>query len=152
MDKNVQIHEKTNEGTEYNIYPISKAKNIQVDRTKNQNLPANAENVADVVENLGTLAFQDSLTLPPASTETYGLAKLSEDTTDESNTETAATTSAVSKVSSQVNTLNGEVVKNSGDQNVNGMKTFEDGIIIGSAKITSDVDSLGTKVVTLDII
>ena len=144
--KRIQIFAFQGEN-KFPINPITDAKNVRVE-TDNVNLPTGTSNVQDVVRSLGALAFEDDIDIPEASTEGYGLALLSDDISDTSETgsNTAATTKAVSQVSV-------ESVKVSGDQVVEGVKSFKDGIQIGNAKLTyTENAEEGVDVLTVDFV
>jgi hypothetical protein len=144
--KTIQIFAFQGEN-KFPINPITNAKNVKVE-TDNVNLPEGTSNVQDVVRSLGALAFEDDIDIPEASTESYGLAMLSDDINDVSETgsSTAATTKAVSQVSV-------ESVKVTGDQDVEGNKSFKDGIQVGNAKLTyTENAEEGTDVLTVDFV
>lgn len=130
--------------TKHLLKPITDAKNVKV---TGENLPTGTSNVEDVMHSLGALAFEDGIEIPEASTEGYGLVLLSDDYDDPyAMTNTAATTKAVSNVSA-------ESVKVSGDQTIEGMKTFKDGLTIGKAKLTyTESIEDGVDELTLDFI
>lgn len=144
--KTIQIFAFQGEN-KFPINPITNAKNVKVE-TDNGNLPAGVSNVQDVVRSLGALAFEDDIEIPEASTEGYGLALLSDEISDTSETgsSTAATTKAVSQVSV-------ESVKVTGDQEVEGNKSFKDGLQVGNAKLTyTENAEEGVDVLTVDFI
>lgn len=145
QNKNIQMYEVQGEN-KVPLNPITDAKNVKV--TGKDNLPIGTSNLEDVVGSLGALAFEDSIEIPEASTQAYGLALLSDDIFDDPETaqQTAATTKAVSQVSV-------ESVKVSGDQTVTGVKSFTDGIVIGNAKLTYNENiEPGVDELTVDFI
>lgn len=142
---NVQFNSASENGTMEKLFPVSKAKNILVDPVGN-NVPDTAENMEDVINELGTLAFQDSIDIPVASTEVYGLTKLSSETNDETANDTAATTAALSKVAAQC------ISKDAENQKIDGELAVES-LTVGNAKLTTSTDQeSGDKVLTVDLL
>ena len=142
---NVQLNSASENGTMEKLFPVSKAENILVNPIGN-NVPDTAENMKDVIENLGTLAFEDSIDIPVASEDGYGLTKLSSVTNDEEATDTAATTAALSKVAAQC------ISKNEESQQINGELSV-DSLTVGNAKLTTSTDQeSGDKVLTVDLL
>ena len=137
----VQMNKVTN-GTSEEIYPITVDEDVEV--TPVNKVPSDAKNLSDVLKAMGALAFKDSINIPSATTEAYGLTKLSNDTNSDS-TAAAATPKAVSDV-------NKSAVKTAGDQTVFGMKTFSDGITIGNMKVTYEKTAADDDVITFDLI
>lgn len=143
--KMIRMHEIDKNKNKIPMVPVTNARAVNIDST---NVPEGVTNLEDLVDNLGELAFADEITIPQADTSgTVGLTKLSnvtDDTTDESS---AATTAAVSLVANNVKTVSEEAVKKTGDEDVNGMKSFTEGAVIANTKITSEVSTDGVFIV-----
>ena len=126
-----------------NVLPVSIANDVQLDRTDNTNIPVTVTNLQELANALGALAFLNSI--PDASTSSSGLVTLSNVTDDTTTETTAATTKAVSEVAAVAN----GAVQNTGDEDIEGVKTFSNGVMIGTnTKITSETDTKGNTVTT----
>lgn len=137
----IQMNKVTN-GVSEEVYPITMDEDVEVKPVNK--IPAEARVLSDVLKAMGSLAFKDSINIPSATTEAYGLTKLSNDINSDS-VETAATAKAVSDV-------NKSAVKTAGEQTVSGMKTFSDGITVGNMKISYERNAADDDVVTFDLI
>lgn len=139
--QHVIIHETDRTGILKKIYPQNEASDVQVSPT--EKMPAGVSTAKDVFDNMGSLAFKDSITIPESTVDGYGVVKLSNETnntTAEAET-TAATTKAVSTVSE-------ESVKKNGDETINGIKTFENGLKVGGVSL---VYSEAEKTLTIGV-
>lgn len=142
---NVQLNSASENGTMEKLFPVTKPENVLVNPVGN-NVPDTAENMQDVIDELGTLAFQDSIDIPVATTEGYGLTKLSSATDDETADDTAATTAALSKIAAQCISKDAETQKIEGELAV-------ESLTVGNAKLTTSTDQeSGDKVLTVDLL
>ena len=115
-------------------------KNISLTGT-NAKLPSGSKTVGDIMNNLGTLAFADNISIPLASSEQAGVVVLSSETTNTNDETKAATIKAVGDV-------NNSAVHKTGDEHITGTKNFSDGIIVGgNLKITTKTDESGNTTV-----
>lgn len=142
----IQMKQRDNNGVNNNMYPNTKAANVSI-ATNNPALPTNSSTVEDVVAELGDLAFEDSIVIPDASTSTAGVVQLSNTTNDTATESTAATTKALGEV-------NRDTVHKSGEESINGLKTFNAPIVVnGDLKISSTYDSTAdVKTVTFQFL
>ena len=137
---NVQIKRRDSKGNIVELNPISKDKNISLTGT-NAKLPTGSKTVGDIMNNLGTLAFADNISIPLASSEQAGVVVLSSETTNTNDETKAATIKAVGDV-------NNSAVHKTGDEHITGTKNFSDGIIVGgNLKITTKTDESGNTTV-----
>ena len=137
---NVQIKRRDSKGNVVELNPISKDKNISLTGT-NAKLPTGSKTVGDIMNNLGTLAFADNISIPLASSEQAGVVVLSSETTNTNDETKAATIKAVGDV-------NNSAVHKTGDEHITGSKNFSDGIIVGgNLKITTKTDESGNTTV-----
>ena len=137
---NVQIKRRDSKGNVVELNPISKDKNISLTGT-NAKLPTGSKTVGDIMNNLGTLAFADNISIPLASSEQAGVVVLSSETTNTNDETKAATIKAVGDV-------NNSAVHKTGDEHITGTKNFSDGIIVGgNLKITTKTDESGNTTV-----
>lgn len=137
---NVQIKRRDSKGNIVELNPISKDKNISLTGT-NAKLPTGSKTVGDIMNNLGTLAFADNISIPLASSEQAGVVVLSSETTNTNDETKAATIKAVGDV-------NNSAVHKTGDEHITGSKNFSDGIIVGgNLKITTKTDESGNTTV-----
>ena len=137
---NVQIKRRDSKGNVVELNPISKDKNISLTGT-NAKLPSGSKTVGDIMDNLGTLAFADNISIPLASSEQAGVVVLSSETTNTNDETKAATIKAVGDV-------NNSAVHKTGDEHITGTKNFSDGIIVGgNLKITTKTDESGNTTV-----
>lgn len=137
---NVQIKRRDSKGNVVELNPISKDKNISLTGT-NAKLPSGSKTVGDIMNNLGTLAFADNISIPLASSEQAGVVVLSSETTNTNDETKAATIKAVGDV-------NNSAVHKTGDEHITGTKNFSDGIIVGgNLKITTKTDESGNTTV-----
>ena len=136
----VQIKRRDSNGNVVELNPISKDKNISLTGT-NAKLPSGSKTVGDIIDNLGTLAFADNISIPLASSEQAGVVVLSSETTNTNDETKAATIKAVGDV-------NNSAVHKTGDEHITGTKNFSDGIIVGgNLKITTKTDESGNTTV-----
>lgn len=118
-----------------NIYPQNRAVDVLID-SDNESLPTGTTNLSHVIDNLGDLAFEDSISIPDATTSVAGVVQLSASTNDTTTATTAATTSAVG-------TVNANAVHVSGDETINGIKTFTGPVVVNNnIRISSNYDSV----------
>lgn len=135
----VQLNCKEDDGVLHKVYPYTVADDVTF-ATNNENLPAGATTLEDILANLGTLAFQSSLNLPVASTSAAGVTILSHAT---NNVTDAA--KSVSATSYALGMVNAGAVHTTGDESIGGVKTFTNDTIFGNFKLVSEVDSSGNK-------
>ena len=126
--------------TDDTIYPVTEDSVVNL-TSNNSKLPEGVENLRDIVDELGKLAFEDTVVIPAGTTTVPGVVELSNTTNDTTETTKAATVKAVSEV-------NANAVHTSGDEIVAGTKNFTDGIIrIDGVQIeydsTEDVLTIG---------
>lgn len=103
------------------LYPETNDESVQVE-SNNASLPTGINTVRDLIDNLGALAFEDSIEINAASITVPGLVQLSNETNDTTIENEAATVKAVSEV-------NGSAVHINGDEEVIGVKNFSSGTI-----------------------
>lgn len=139
---NIQLNTNNENGEMEPLYPITKANNVKIE--PKGNVPETAKTMEDVVGSLGTLAFEDSIDIPVADTEQYGLTKLSDVTNDETATDTAASTAALSKVAAE------SIKSTEANQEINGELSV-DSLVVGGARLTTSIDESGNAVLTVDI-
>lgn len=136
----IQMKVVNDEGDTINMLPVADAKDVII-TTEGTEIPSSATSLQDVLDLLGKLAFKDEI--DEASLIKSGIVTLSNSITDTSVENKAATTKAVSLVN-----INAVHIVN--DEDVNGVKTFKDGININnSGTLTGEVDSQGNKTIYL---
>lgn len=118
---NVVLHKKT--GDSYDtLLPLTNDKRITITSSSSK-IPENINSLEELIDALGSLAFEDYVALNVSDETSYGLVKLTN--SDSEATDTAPTAkllhdSMAAKVSM------------SGAETINGVKTFADGIKIGN--------------------
>lgn len=114
----VRMHAIKGDKSQVDIYPKNTPTDVLLG---NEDVPKlkdiELKNLDDVLGHMGDLAFKDTNELDKGTSEDYGVVKL----TDETNTDTANT--ALSAAGAKK--LNTEVVHKSGDEDIKGVKTFE---------------------------
>lgn len=139
---NVQINHKDGQGNSIPINPLTKAKNVTIETTNNQ-IPSTAKTVGDIIDNLGSLAFANDIEIPDASISAPGVVTLSSETDNLTDETKAATLKAVGEV-------NASAIHNTGNEEISGVKTFNDSIVVGgNIKISTKTDE-ETGEVTVD--
>jgi hypothetical protein len=92
-------------------------------------LPANINTLEDLISALGSLAFEDYVALNVSDENNYGLVKISN--TDSTNTDTVPS-------SSYIHTALSNKVGTTGNESIAGVKNFTNGIQIAGQNITYD--------------
>ena len=139
---NVQIQHKNSDGNSIPINPLTKSKNVSLE-TSNTHIPSTAKTVGDVIDNLGSLAFANDIEIPDATTSAPGVVTLSSEIDNITDETKAATTKAVGDV-------NASAVHKTGDEEINGIKTFNESIVVGGNLKISAVKNQETGEVTVD--
>ena len=130
MAFNVQMRIVDENGIPKDMDPCTKSANVSID-TDNVNIPQGVETVADLMDELGLLAFADNIDIPTANSTRYGVTKVKSNYTEQGAD--IDTTSALSIAGASA--LDNSVVHNTGNENISGVKTFEDGIIISGIRL-----------------
>ena len=138
----VQIQHKNVNGQSIPINPLTTGKNVSVN-TSNINVPDSVKTVGDVIDNLGSLAFANDIEIPDATTSAPGVVTLSSEIDNITDETKAATTKAVGDV-------NASAVHKTGDEEINGIKTFNESIVVGGNLKISAVKNQETGEVTVD--
>lgn len=131
----ITMNYKDSNGNVIPMYPKTKDTRIIVS-SNNGNIPSGISTIGDLLDNLGSLAFENSISIPTATTSVAGVTTLSNVTNDTSAAAevTAATTKAVSAV-------NASAVHLTGNEDISGLKNFADGIILQDRiKLTVEID------------
>lgn len=139
---NIQLNTNNENGEMEPLYPVTKQENVKIEAVGN--VPSTAKNMKDVMESFGTLAFEDSIDIPVASTEQYGVTKLSDETNNPEATDTAASTAALSKVAAEA------IKSSSPNQEINGNLAVES-LSVDGASLSKSIDADGNEVLTLNI-
>lgn len=127
-----------------NLLPVSVAEDVKLDASGNSSVDIKIENLQQLVNALGKLAFLDAI--PESSTEEAGIVQLSNKTDDKTATSTAATTAAVSEVAEVAN----GAVQITGDEDVDGVKNFSNGITLAKdTRLVSETDEAGNVTMTI---
>jgi len=140
----VQLHCLDGQGNTHTLYAFNKDDTVLID-SNNPSLPSGTSVLSDIIDNLGTLAFQSSINLPIASTSQTGVVRLNNSVND---TGTGSDTTAATTLA--VGTLNNSVVHNTTNETVGGVKSFTDGVDVGFATMRSNTVD-GDKIVTFSI-
>lgn len=122
------------------LYPTNTSNDVQIDVTGNSNIPSTQEDpittLDDLINSLGSLAFEDAVALKVGSDTEYGLVRMT-DTLSNTGEDVVPTSAAV-------NTGLAGKVSNTGDETVAGVKTFSSTVVcnttvqIAGIKITRD--------------
>ena len=139
---NVQIQHKNVNGQSIPVNPLTTGKNVSVD-TSNTNVPDTVKTVGDVIDNLGSLAFANDIEIPNATTSAPGVVTLSSEIDNITDETKAATAKAVGDV-------NASAVHKSGNEEIDGVKTFNESIVVGGNLKISAVKNQETGEVTVD--
>ena len=111
------------------MYPKNNDTRVEI-TSASQKLPDNITTLDELIDALGSLAFEDYVALNVSDETNYGLVKMSN--ADSEATDTVPTSKFVH------DSLAGKVSK-TGDETISGVKTFADGIKVGnSATIVYD--------------
>ena len=111
------------------MYPQTNDTRVEI-TSASQKLPDNITTLDELIDALGSLAFEDYVALNVSDETNYGLVKMSN--TDSEATDTVPTSKFVH------DGFAGKVSK-TGDETISGIKTFTDGIKVGnSATIVYD--------------
>ena len=133
--KNVRIRQLDGSGDTIIIYPQTLDTNIIID-SNNPELPSGVASLSSLVDNIGGLAFEDSVGTNITTGDDYTALRITDDPT-ENDSDVVASSKAVSAVDSAS-------VKITNNQEVGGVKAFSDGINIGGAvssgSVTGGVD------------
>ena len=105
------------------MHPATTTGNVTF-TSEHQNIPSGIDDLDELIDNLGTLAFEDGITIPNAGTDTFGVVKLKATYNNVSDTESALSVAGATA-------LNQSVVHTTGNETISGMKNFQDGVIIG---------------------
>lgn len=132
---NIRIHQ-INGDDDVIMYPQTLDTNILVD-TSNPNVPSSVTSVNELVSDLGGLAFEDNVAVNVDTSTEYGVIRATDDPTA-NDSDLMATSKAVSAV-------NSSAVKITSNQEVDGVKAFNDGINIGGT-VSSGTVSGGVNV------
>ncbi len=128
---NIRIHQLVG-NDDVILYPQTLDTNILID-TSNPSIPSGTSSVQQLVDELGGLAFEDTLGTNIDTGTTYAALRTSDDPT-KNDSDIVASSKAVS-------TVNNSVVHITNDESVNGVKAFGDGINIGGAvQVTEEED------------
>lgn len=125
---NIRMHKKVG-NDDLIMYPQTLDTNILVD-TSNPSIPSSVNNIYDLVEGLGGLAFEDNLAVNVDTETEYAVLRITDDPT-QSDSDLVASAAAV-------NAVNNSTVKLDTDQEVGGTKAFTDGINIGGTITTEE--------------
>ena len=128
--KNVRIREMDNSGDTIIIYPQTLDTNIIVD-TNNPSVPSTVSSLNALIDNIGGLAFEDSVGTNVTTGDEYAALRISDDPT-ENDSDVIASSKALSAVDSAA-------VKTTTNQEVSGVKAFADGVNIGGAVVSDHV-------------
>lgn len=134
--KNVRIRQIDNSGDEIIIYPQTLDTNIIVD-ANNPALPSGTTSLSSLIDNIGGLAFEDSVGTNISTGNDYTALRISDNPTEDDSNVVAS-----SKALSTVDALS---VKITTDQGVEGIKAFTDGINIGGELVKSSTPAPTTN-------
>ena len=112
--------------------PSTTAGDVNIDTSFNPDLPEGAENVQDIVDCLGELAFLTEL--PEASTSEAGIVELVDNASSTSSTK-APTANALKGV-------NDSAIHKTGAEEITGVKTFTNGVIISGVTFSMSGNTL----------
>ena len=138
----VQIQHKKDNAQSLPVNPLTTGTNVSVN-TSNTNVPDTVKTVGDVIDNLGSLAFANDIEIPDATTSAPGVVTLSSEIDNITDETKAATTKAVGDV-------NASAVHKTGDEEIDGVKTFNESIVVGGNLKISTVKDEETGEVTVD--
>jgi hypothetical protein len=113
------------------MYPATTDDKIVI-TSDSEKIPDNISSLEDLINALGSLAFEDYVALNVSDESNYGVVKISN--TDSTATDTVPTSSYVH------NELGGKV-STTGNQSISGVKSFTDGIQIAGQPLTYDADT-----------
>ena len=113
---NIRMHKKVG-NDDLIMYPQTLDTNILVD-TSNPSIPSSVNNIYDLVEGLGGLAFEDNLAVNVDTETEYAVLRITDDPT-QSDSDLVASAAAV-------NAVNNSTVKLDTDQEVGGHKPGTD--------------------------
>ena len=128
MATKVTVFRKTGNVNE-ELYPITTDDRVIV-TSDNNKLPYGITSLADLIDSLGNLAFEDYVALNVSSETNYGLVKMSN--TDSDATDTVPTSKYIH------DNVVAPMVTTTGSQTISGVKTFSNGLNVGSSEITYD--------------
>jgi hypothetical protein len=131
-----------NTTTTTEIKPTTDDKNV-ANTSSNSKIPQGINTLKDLLDNLGLLAFEDSINIPTASSSTYGVVKTSTVYNDTSLTDFVPTSATLAA-------MNNTCVHLSGNESIAGIKTFEDGIIISGFRFRPERQPDGSIILNLE--
>jgi len=110
------------------MYPATRDNRVTI-TSKSSKIPQSIKTLDDLIDALGNLAFEDYVALNISDETSYGLVKLTN--TDSTATDTAPTAKLLhDSLANKVSTT--------GNETISGIKTFTDGIKVGSQNISYD--------------
>ncbi len=123
---NVVLYKK-NGNSNSEMYPLTQDHRVGI-TSESANLPDNINTLEDLIDALGSLAFEDYVALNVSDDTHYGLVKIAN--ADSEATDTVPTSKYLH------DSLAGKV-STTGNETISGIKTFTDGIKVGSLESIS---------------
>ena len=138
----VNLKQVDDQGNATQLNPSTTSGNITFS-SSHENIPSGIEDLDELIAELGALAFEDGITIPNAGSNTFGVVKLKATYSDLNDTESALSVAGATA-------LNNSVIHTTGNENISGIKNFEDGIIIAGFQLSPTRNPDGS--ITLNMI